>query len=598
MSKIGYIHYFPYNYYYYGINRKDKHNFAKDDPIDVFNAQRTAIKKRVNGMEFSKKTEDIQKWLNFFASEVATSSQEMQTEVNYAYQEGLNTFLYEIEDGKYSYLIDKINRGSLDIATENSDELKEFDRLTKELVSSSRDAFKEGHGSSMKKIEEKVLLIVLARDFLLNKTAHNYDDVVAKIDGMQKLLKEMLDEREQLDSLGKAGVYNTKMGDADRIIQSTENDIKIFKNFVTKEELDSKKITVNGHAYSFKELVNLLLKDHSLFPLKYFSKEKGVLAEVMTLSALLLGKQKGLQLVNGAVEDSIKSAINSSTIISGMEKTYTQPIIKWNKFIDKNIKMNPLMLKEYGVDGSSIEIEMKNSGTEDKTDFNIQLVSGSSKLNVSQKNYNLYSSGDISLVNGTSLLYLLQDEKSDFVTHYFNVLACNTDTRFNRKVDGKTITMESGLKSLIDEYRRQSYIASALTIIYKAFTGNTYGSSKTSNIFIVYNNKAKNQNESYYVYNIKDIMNKIFTEANGFGNEGLKSYISISTPKGNLENLVLENSFVSSENFGAGVLSRYRGQDNFNYDAAYVRVGNILSEAVKIKLHAGLKKKVILEKKI
>ena len=88
-------------------------------------------------------------------------------------------------------------------------------------------------------------------------------------------------------------------------------------------------------------------------------------------------------------------------------------------------------------------------------------------------------------------------------------------------------------------------------------------------------------------------MNKIFSDA-----ENLNSYISISANSYPLSNLILDNEFVDSKNTSATLLKKYRNGDNFNYNAAYIRIGNILAEAIKVKIHAGLKKKIILDGKI
>ena len=95
------------------------------------------------------------------------------------------------------------------------------------------------------------------------------------------------------------------------------------------------------------------------------------------------------------------------------------------------------------------------------------------QLNISAKNLDLGKGYKfIHTTTGNSLLYMLQDENTDFVNHYLNIFAAHKDR------GGGSLT--AARKEVLDTLK--------LTLAYKGLTGDTYGRSNAmTNVFIVNN---------------------------------------------------------------------------------------------------------------
>lgn len=153
--------------------------------------------------------------------------------------------------------------------------------------------------------------------------------------------------------------------------------------------------------------------------------------------------------------------------------------IDWTKFdptINKYLKLTP----ESSINFSSNE-------TKDKLDVIFSWEN--EKLRISMKNYQLKdNSASIHLVQGTSLLYLIQNENPDFVNHWLNLLATSEEsTRSQNKI-----------KNTFDRIMK-------LTIFAKALTGQNLGRSGWADTFII-NWRTK---KKIYVFSMKDIIQAV-----------------------------------------------------------------------------------------
>lgn len=111
------------------------------------------------------------------------------------------------------------------------------------------------------------------------------------------------------------------------------------------------------------------------------------------------------------------------------------------------------------------------------------------ELNISAKNVNLEKDW-IRLVTGSSLLYLLQDEDSQFVNHFLNIFATH-----GRKGSNQA-SLAAYRKTIIEDVK--------LILFYKALTGDTYG-RKAANLLVVNDNRLGHVK----VYSIATLIDRV-----------------------------------------------------------------------------------------
>lgn len=173
----------------------------------------------------------------------------------------------------------------------------------------------------------------------------------------------------------------------------------------------------------------------------------------------------------------------------------------------------------------------------------VELVWEGKNVKISAKNVNL-GNQYVQLLSNSSLLYLLQDENSDFVNHALNILAAHSNKGSN-KVSG-----EGGMAllrgSMIEELR--------LIILYKALTGDV-NNRTAANLFVVNDNKTG----TVKVHNVLNIIDK--------ASENLSNAISV---KG-----LAKSSFKPLENSMAATPQE--------------RISNLLADAHSRKISVGIK---------
>lgn len=189
----------------------------------------------------------------------------------------------------------------------------------------------------------------------------------------------------------------------------------------------------------------------------------------------------------GAKAVEVSDQLIIDTLVKGGNRS--NPIISLNNFSDEYINMDDLMASGAFSKGwqplNDYTGFMFNKPTQDKLDmvFNWK----GDELKVSAKNYKLTSSGSlIHLVSGTSLLYLIGGENTDFVNHWLNCV--------------------SGVDSIGGKLLQSAHIAMKLTILVKALTGlGTSAQANISDTFIL-NHRIQ---QHIYVRSMAQILNNV-----------------------------------------------------------------------------------------
>lgn len=197
--------------------------------------------------------------------------------------------------------------------------------------------------------------------------------------------------------------------------------------------------------------------------------------------------------------------------------------------------------------------------TQDKVDVEIEV----SELEVpaSIKNYNFGNNyfSDIHLLQGRSVLVLLQDSDSDFVNHFLNIAAEHDD------IDVRSSNYFKWLDKANEVVK--------LTILLKALAGSVFGRDANGNtgfsqkaeLFIINDNSAGR----FRVYLIDDIIGRVIKRI-----ELLKT--------GDFDKAVLNNTYVGS-------------MDNPNMGDARVRISNLLAQLNSMQLKVSIDKSVLME---
>lgn len=186
-----------------------------------------------------------------------------------------------------------------------------------------------------------------------------------------------------------------------------------------------------------------------------------------------------------------------------------------------------------------LESNLKHGSSEDKIDISMR-YSMDSIFNLSLKSYDLSKANYLKLVENSPLLYLLQDQNTDFVNHLFNVYS----THYEK---GKE---ESSAVSFIQNQRKILKADLQLTLIFKALTGINIG--RPGAAFLVLNDVSVTGG-GIKVYRVKDLMQKI--EQSLYDKAGP---ISVKDESGkSLDNMSLfVNNWVNASSRADGAMQR------------------------------------------
>lgn len=273
-----------------------------------------------------------------------------------------------------------------------------------------------------------------------NNIILDYNKIKSKIDILNQIRQSFL--KEIMDSEGLENYQ--KLND---ILQKIE---KIMKELVIDIDkgMNNKGIEkqFRKQKYSEKEALvrylNEAISEYAAYPA--ISLQKGDLFEYVVGYAPHVAFNTAIESLNN----------NINEIVVGTSGRFTNIINP--KFFSKDIIFDKDLTQSIGASQGKIDVSFKWKG----------------QKNMSIKNINFKKKyATIHLLSGSPLLFMIQDEDSDFVNHFLNV-----NSTMPRKY-------EYGLKkSLVNEEMK-------LALFYKALTGDVY-KKKMANIFIVNDNST------------------------------------------------------------------------------------------------------------
>lgn len=295
------------------------------------------------------------------------------------------------------------------------------------------------------------------------------DDMVRRMDQLDKILEQK----------AKEGMVGTS-----EIKKSLKTMKKEYQNMVTQIQNDKKNkgldptLTTFDASKSlgkFRKDLNKLIKEHAAYPA--IPLQKGTFFEHLISYAPMVAQQEATQQVGKVIGDVTEN------VSLNLDKFA-------NSLLTKEFKQ---MTETTRVSQGKIDVEMNWQGKD---------------IKISAKNVNL-GNKYIQLLTNSSLLYLLQDEDSNFVNHALNILSSHSG---NSKDKGSIKSMRP---AMIEELR--------LIILYKALTGDV-NKRKTANLFIVNDNRFG----IIRVHNIEDIILKAIDNLNtGVAVKGVNQSMSL-----------------------------------------------------------------------
>lgn len=322
----------------------------------------------------------------------------------------------------------------------------------------------------------------------------------------------------------------------------------VFIKDLRKNNLEAgQKIIKIGEGYeknkemviSINETLNQLIKDYLATPA--INLQKGELFEYAIALAPAIALQKGTKELNKELQNFAKTKV-------GGDRSRVQ--INLDKNFDKEIgrALANASIPGYMLNSDNNTI-LSYGVSQDKIDINLSW--GGKTIPVSAKNIKLNSSYNIHILSGSSLLYLLQNENSDFINHYLNV----TSSHIDREAD----------LSLF----HAAHEAAKIAILAKALTGNLEN-RKSATTFII-NDNSKAGEESIQIYDMYDLVKKAITN--------IDSYAKITGNGKDLSSIHFNNKLVDMQELSS--------------DAAINRIANLLLNIHSYKMNVQLKKNIL-----
>ena len=290
---------------------------------------------------------------------------------------------------------------------------------------------------------------------------------------------------------------------------------------------------------SINETLNQLIKDYLATPA--INLQKGELFEYAIALAPAIALQKGTKELNKELQNFAKTKVggNRSRVQIDLDKNFNEEIGR----ALANASIPGYMLNS---DNNTI---LSYGVSQDKIDINLSW--GGKTIPVSAKNIKLNSSYNIHILSGSSLLYLLQNENSDFVNHYLNVTSSHKDS-------------EADLSLFYAAHE-----AAKIAILAKALTGNLEN-RKSATTFII-NDNSKTGEESIQIYDMYDLVKKAITN--------IDSYVKITGNEKDLSSIHFNNKLVDMQKLSS--------------DAAINRIANLLLNIHSYKMNVQLKKNIL-----
>lgn len=268
-------------------------------------------------------------------------------------------------------------------------------------------------------------------------------------------------------------------------------------------------IAEGSAGYNLITNINALVKQYGVAPA--INLQKGDLFEYAAALAPAIGKVNAQNVLYETL---------SSGVVGG---TRSNVEINFGEFFTDRLNLNSLVMSHYTINENGTAVSWGSS--QEKIDINVNWQG--QIIPMSAKNVNLKSGYGVHILSGSSLLYLIQDEPSNFINHYLNIIAAHPDGKVNANI--------------VEAHEAMKY-----TLLYKALTGETY-KRKGASIFLVNDNS---QEGGVRIYEMKDLIEK--------ASMNIDAFVSFEPT---LESIKLENKWAS--NYGdriANVLSSVHAQ--------------------------------------
>lgn len=278
--------------------------------------------------------------------------------------------------------------------------------------------------------------------------------------------------------------------------------IKQLRNMKIAEDSFNPRIRWDKKGINLVQMINEILRLYAINPL--IAAQKGGLLEYAISGAWILA-----QIEAGKTVEDIVEAIR--TQVTG--KTKSKIEIDFTKLgVSEEISFEDIKLDGYIIDEYK-KVAWSVLPTQEKVD--VQLEYGDSGKAISAKNINLTLGYDISLVSGSPLSGMIQDEDNKFKGHYLNLVASHPDA--------VTIKQNHQLA-----HRAMKYV-----LLFKALTGQVYGRQNNVDTFILNDNSTG----QIYVYSVEELLRKAAS------NLDLYASVNINGKEGTpIERMVIDNT--------------------------------------------------------
>ena len=264
-------------------------------------------------------------------------------------------------------------------------------------------------------------------------------------------------------------------------------------------KLQNRRIDFNNNTQNLITTINSILKTYAAVPA--INLQKGDLFEYAIALAPAVAKINAGENIDEymkQLEKQVSGGDRSRVIIDFDKNNFTE-----------HLNLKQLEMKGYVV-SESTKTAYSYGTSQEKID--VRLEWEGENLAISAKNVNLKSPNGIHILSGSSLLYLLQDEGTDFVNHYLNIVATHEDNvKINADIAGAHEVMK-------------------YTLLFKALSGQTFG-REGATLFIVNDNTS---NGGVHIFDIKGLVNK--------ASDNLEAFTSITSNGQDIAALQINNA--------------------------------------------------------
>lgn len=282
----------------------------------------------------------------------------------------------------------------------------------------------------------------------------------------------------------------------------TNTTIKQLKTMNLTEDTFNPRIRWDKKGINLVQMINEILRLYAISPL--IAAQKGGLLEYAISGAWILAQIEA----GKSVEDVIE-AIRAQVV----GKTKSRIEIDFTKLgVSEEISFEDIKLDGYIIDEYK-KVAWSVLPTQEKVD--VQLEYGDSGKAISAKNINLALGYDISLVSGSPLSRMIQDEDEKFKGHYLNLVASHADT----------------IK--VRQNHQLAHRAIKYVLLFKALTGKIENNKNSVDTFILNDNSAG----KIQIYSVEDLLKKAAS------NLDLYTSVNINSKQGMpIERMIIDNA--------------------------------------------------------